>query len=136
MAGRGKRSFATGRVLVLNLTSGRNIRSKGKTKIYVDSGATVTIIPERLLPALEGTGPLEKSAAHFETANGIKEATAIHNVSVCLEKVCYKGDILVTGDIPGDLLIGTDFLSAKKCKIDFEAKTMKCGSKDIPFNLE
>lgn len=136
MPRRGKRSFATAKVTIINLSTGETLRSKGKGKVFVDSGATISILPESALGLLETTGPLQKSKAHFETANGVKEATAVHNVSICVEKICYKGDVLVTNDIPGDLLIGTDFLSAKKCKIDFEAKTMKCGSKDISFNLE
>lgn len=132
------KSFASAKISVTNQSTGRGVRSKGRAKVFVDSGATITILPERALKSLEATGPLEKSDAQFMTANGVKDAITVHNLSVCVDKVCYKGDILVSDGIEGDILLGTDFLAAKKCKLDFDQKSrgMKCGSKNIPFNLE
>jgi predicted aspartyl protease len=130
------RSLSKANVTVQNPKNGRFIRSASKAEVFVDSGATVTMLHPNVAQHLERIGPLETSKASIHTANGIKEVTRVKDVNLCLNAVCYHGDIMVSDGIPSDVLIGTDFLSSKKCKINFDKRTFECGKKKLPFALK
>ncbi|MGH9391578.1 MAG: retroviral-like aspartic protease family protein [Vicinamibacteria bacterium] len=128
--------FASARITIRNNKTGRTVKSRGKAKIFVDSGASISIIPSRHIPALQTTGGFDVARARIQTANGVRETTALKDVSLCLDKVCFRGDIVVIEDVPGDILIGTDFLQSAKCKIDFSKKTLECGGRKLSFSLD
>lgn len=117
--------------------------SNGSVEVFVDSGATISMLKSSpaLDEAMSKLGPIKSEKARIHTANGEKEVTRIKNLDLCLSAtpkgvVCYRGDILVSDSIPGDLLIGTDFLSSQKCNINFHKRTFKCNEKKLPFKLE
>ena len=129
--------FAVAHVSIKNNKTGRTHRTGHKVKIFVDSGASISILPEESREFIEKrTGAFEELDARIQTANGVREAKALKDASVCLDSVCFRGNLLVSGDIPGGLLIGTDFLTQAKCKVDFEKRTLSCGGKTLPFQLE
>jgi hypothetical protein len=106
-------------------------------KVFVDSGSTITILPPSALSVLrESTGHFVTAPARIQTANGIKEAMALKDVSLCLEASCFRGDVVVTDGINGDVLIGSDFLTKAHCTVDFKKKTMKCKGGMLRFRME
>jgi hypothetical protein len=128
--------FAVARMSLRNNRTGKTSRSIGKVKAFLDSGSSISLFPTRALAALQETGDFGEAKAIVQTANGVKEAVALKDVSLCLNEVCFRGDVAILDDIPGDVLIGTDFLKAKKCKIDFKKNTLICEGKKLPFHLE
>lgn len=128
--------FAYARLTIRNNKTGRTVKSEGKAKIFVDSGASISIIPSRHIQALKTTGDFDVALARIETANGVREATALKDVSLCLDKVCFRGDVVIIEDVPGDILIGTDFLTSARCKVDFAKKTLECKGKKLSFSID
>ncbi|MGH9389657.1 MAG: retroviral-like aspartic protease family protein [Vicinamibacteria bacterium] len=128
--------FARERIAVVNHRARKVVVSKEKVPIFVDSGASISILPERLRPFFETAGPFKEEKAVVQTANGLKEVVSLKDVTLCVENVCSRGNVLVSDSAPGTLLIGSDFLSRAKCKVDFEKKVMKCGGRKIKFVME
>lgn len=138
MSERGKfKPFATAVLTVKNNRTGFGWRSPRDMKVFVDSGASITILPPEAVPVLkEKTGHFDSMPARVQTANGVKDATAIKDATLCLDAVCFRGNVLISDGINGDVLIGSDFLSKAGCKLDFKKGTMKCGGKRIRFKME
>lgn len=137
MHDKGIKPFAVSRISIKNNKTGRTHRTAHRVKVFVDSGASISILPEEALSFIEQkTGEFETVPARIQTANGIRDAKAIKDATVCLDEVCFRGNVLVSGDVPGGMLVGTDFLSKAKCRIDFPKKTLTCGGKKLPFQLE
>ena len=129
--------FAFGRLTVKNNQTGFGWTSPKPMKIFVDSGASITILPPSALPVLkQKTGNFDMVPARVQTANGIKEAIALKDVSLCLEGSCFRGNVLVSDGINGDVLVGSDFLTKAGCKVDFKKKTMKCRGGQLRFRME
>lgn len=129
--------FAIARVFVRNPRTGFSWKSPKTVKAFIDSGASMSIITPNTLSVLkEKTGAFDSVPVKAQTVNGEKEATALRNVSFCLNKVCVKGNVLVTDGISGDILIGSDFLSRARCKLDFDKHSMKCKGRSIKFKME
>jgi len=123
-------------VRIMNHSNMKGVRSTRKVPVLIDSGASITILPESLSPALEKAGPYEEARAIVHTANGSREDRAIKNVSVCVSKVCSKGDAIVSGAGPGMIMIGSDFLARGKCTVDYKSKLLKCNGRTIRFRME
>jgi len=129
--------FATAKIAIRNNETDRAWQTPKPMKVFVDSGSTITILPPSALPVLEKkTGPFSKVAVRMQTANGVKEAIALKDVSFCLEKSCFRGNVLISDGIQGDVLIGSDFLTKAGCEVDFKRKTMKCKGSQIRFRME
>lgn len=128
--------FATAKLTVKNNRSGQGWKSPKDMRIFVDSGASISILPPEAIPTLKSMGAFESMPARVQTANGIKEATALKDATLCLDAVCFRGNVLISDGINGDVLIGSDFLSKAGCKLDFKKKTMNCGGRKIKFKME
>lgn len=129
--------FATARVAVRNNQTGRAWQSPKPMKVFVDSGASITILPPSALPVLkQKTGGFDMIPARVQTANGMKDAFALKDVSLCLDGSCFRGNVLVTDGINGDVLIGSDFLTKAGCTVDFKKKSMKCKGGRLRFKME
>jgi predicted aspartyl protease len=129
--------FARMSLSVKNPRTGAVWKSAGKIRAFLDSGASISIVPQSLADEIKAkTGEFEIAPAKVETANGQKEATAMKHAKVCLEEVCYRGNVLISGGFMGDMLVGNDFLSRAKCKMDFKARMLNCLGKKIPFTME
>jgi len=129
--------FATAHLTVRNNQTGQGWRSPKRMKVFVDSGSTITILPPSALPVLKmKTGNFDMMPARIQTANGVKEAIAMKDVSLCLDGSCFRGNVLVTDGINGDVLIGSDFLTKAGCTMDFKKKTMKCKGGTLRFKME
>lgn len=129
--------FATARLTVKNNRTGYGWRSPKSMKVFVDSGASITILPPSALPVLKlKTGAFDMIPARIQTANGVKDAMALKDVSLCLDESCFRGNVLITDGINGDVLIGSDFLTKAGCTVDFKKKTMKCKGGTLRFRME
>lgn len=129
--------FATARLTVRNNQTGYGWRSPKPMKVFVDSGASITILPPSALPVLKSkTGSFDIMPASIQTANGTKEAVALKDVSLCLDASCFRGNVLVTDGINGDVLVGSDFLTKAGCSVDFRRKTMRCKGGTLRFRME
>lgn len=129
--------FATARLTVRNNQTGFGWRSPKPMKVFVDSGASITILPPSALPILkQKTGSFDIIPARIQTANGVKDAMALKDVSLCLDESCFRGNVLITDGINGDVLIGSDFLTKAGCIVDFKKKTMKCKGGTLRFRME
>jgi hypothetical protein len=129
--------FATARLTVKNNRTGFGWRSPRDMKVFVDSGASITILPPEALPMLKKkTGNFDSTPARVNTMNGVKDATALRDATLCLDTACFRGSVLISDGINGDVLIGSDFLTKAKCKLDFKKGTMNCGGKRIRFKME
>lgn len=127
--------IATARVSVRNNKTGRTVSFKN-LKVFVDTGSSMTILRDDVAPALKKAGAFETAPARIITAAGEKDALAYKDSSLCIESTCYRGDVLVSGNMPGHVLLGADFLNASKCKVDFRKKRLECGNTSIPFEME
>lgn len=137
MTGRKFKPFAKATVTIRNNRTGFVWRSPKAMKVFVDTGASITVLPFEAVPVLkEKTGPFDVAPARIQTVNGPKEAVALRDVSFCLEAVCYRGDVVVTDGVAGDIMVGSDFLASSKCAVDFGRKRIRCEGKDLPFKLE
>jgi len=129
--------FALARISIRNHKTGVSWTSPKPMRAFVDSGSTHTIFPLNSIAFLKSKlGDLEMVPAKIETIGGQKDASFLKGVSFCLNKACVKGDVLVTDGISGDILVGSDFLTKAKCKMDFEKKLMRCGDRDLKFRVE
>ena len=129
--------FATARLTIRNNQTGYGWRSPKPMKVFVDSGASITLLPPSALPVLkQKTGGFDMMPARIQTANGMKEAFALKDVSLCLEKSCFRGNVLITDGINGDVLVGSDFLTKAGCSVDFKKKVMKCKGGQLKFRME
>lgn len=129
--------FAIARLTIRNNQTGHEWRSPKPMRVFVDSGSTITILPPSALPVLRRyTGEFSAVPGRIQTANGVKDAMALKDVSVCLEASCFRGDVVITDGINGDVLVGSDFLSKARCAVDFRKKTMKCRGGRIRFRME
>lgn len=129
--------YAHGKIFIRNNRTGFSYRTKEKVKIFVDSGASITILPPAAHAILEQkTGKFDVSEARMLTANGVRSAKALKDVSFCLNKACFRGNILVSDGFTGDALIGSDFLRKTGCVVDFKKRTLTCAGKRIPFSME
>jgi predicted aspartyl protease len=135
---RGKfKPFATAKLTVKNNRTGFGWKSPRDMRIFVDSGASITILPPEAVPILkQKAGAFESMTARVQTMNGVKDATAIKDATLCLDAACFRGNVLISDGINGDVLIGSDFLTKAGCKLDFKKKTMVCGGKKIRFQME
>lgn len=132
-----KKPFATAVITIKNKTSREAVRSNGVAKIFVDSGASVTVLPERMASSLESKmGTIPSEQINIQTVGGPKSVRKLKNVELCLGHVCAASDVIVTDGSFGDLAIGADFLTRAKCTIDFDKQIMKCGGKTIKFTME
>ena len=129
--------FATARLTIRNNQTGYGWRSPKPMKVFVDSGASITILPPSALAVLkQKTGGFDMIPARIQTANGMKEALALRDVSLCLEKSCFRGNVLITDGINGDVLVGSDFLTKAGCSVDFKRKRMRCKGGMLRFRME
>jgi hypothetical protein len=129
--------WATATLTIKNHRTGETWKSPGTMKAFIDSGASISIIPPEAVPILKDqVGHFDSAPAKVQTANGMKDAIALKNVSLCLNEICYRGNVLVTDSIGADLLVGADFLRASHCAIDFGHPAMTCKGKKIPFTME
>jgi hypothetical protein len=129
--------FAQGRIRITNLSTGKSHTTPVKplASALVDSGASSSILPLASLEALNGIGPLEITPAKVMTGNGVKEVLQVNGVEVCLDHCCYRGSVLLVEETPGTMMLGMDFLTQSKAKIDFKRGTMVCGVKPKPVKL-
>jgi predicted aspartyl protease len=131
------RPFALSAVSIRNHRTGRSWDSPRPVKVFVDSGATMTVIsPKALADIRLKTGDPTLVHARVNTVNGERDAYAMKNVSLCLGRSCMKGSVLVMDGISTDILVGSDFLSKAKCKVDFERSGMKCKGGKLKFRME
>lgn len=129
--------FAKASVLIKNNRTGFVWKSPKPMKVFVDTGASITVFPAEAMPVLkEKTGPFDVAPARIQTVNGPKDAVALRDVSFCLEAVCYRGDVVVTDGVAGDVMVGSDFLASQKCAVDFSKRRIRCEGRDLPFRLE
>lgn len=133
----GVRPFAQGRIKITNLSTGKShtTPSKPLAAAFVDSGASSSILPMAALDALRGIGPLRITPAKVITGNGVKDVLQVNGVEICLNHCCYRGSVLVTDETPGSMMLGMDFLTQSKAKIDFKKSTMVCGVKPKAVKL-
>ena len=133
----GLKPFAVGRLRIKNRQNGKTIESKKLIRAFVDSGASSSLLPIVALGDLDpAIGPFSVKPAKVVTGNGLKDVLMLENVEICLEQCCYHGDVLVTDETPGDLMLGMDFLTQSKAKIDFENSTLVCGIGQKPVKLK
>jgi hypothetical protein len=129
--------FAAAHLTVRNNQTGKNWKSPKRMRVFVDSGASITILPPSALPVIrDQIGNFDMVPARIQTANGVKEAVAMRDVSLCLDESCFRGNVLITDGIDGDVLIGSDFLTKAGCTVDFKKKTMKCKGGTLRFRME
>lgn len=117
------------RIKIGHPRSKKTITSRGRASVLVDTGASVSIVPDGLLPALRKLGPIETQRVIMHTANGVKEATAVKDLEVCLADICAKVNVTLSSPLPAPLVLGSDFLARSKCAVDFEKGELRCGKK-------
>jgi hypothetical protein len=107
----------------------KKFSSSGKMPIFIDTGSSKTILPKEAISVLQmSVGPLKfGKKLSIMTANGPKIVQVLKGAKLCVGKCCIKDDILVTDNIPGALLVGSDFLDVTKAKVDYKDKTFTCG---------
>jgi len=121
------RPYVKARINVGNPATGQKFSPRDKASIFIDTGSSKTILPLEALLVLEETiGPFQKAPALVQTVKGPVMMLAVRNARLCVENCCYQGDVLVADRVPGDVLIGADFLSATKATIDFKKGSFKC----------
>jgi hypothetical protein len=137
MSKRRFKPFALATLSVKNNRTGFVFKSPKPMKIFVDTGADHTVLPIQAMPVLrERTGEFESIPAKVETVNGIKDASALKDVSLCLDAICYRGNVIVLDSVDGDVIVGSDLLASKKCSIDFKEKLIKCQGEKIKLKME
>lgn len=130
------RPFTTVRLTIGNPETGKQIRTK-PMKVFLDTGASVTIIPVEALAAIDPIiGPFKASGGRVRTANGIKKVLTLENVKFCIDECCIQGNILVTDQVPGTALIGSDFMKKTKTKVDFGKRLFICNGSKKKMTLE
>jgi hypothetical protein len=129
--------FAKATLRVRNNRTGFVFKSPKPMQIFVDTGADHTVLPSQAMPVLrERTGDFDTVPAKVQTVNGVKDASALKDVSVCLDAICYRGNVVVLDSVGGDVIIGSDFLASKECSIDFKKRRISCKGGKIEFNLK
>ena len=129
--------FAKATLRVKNNRTGFVFKSPKPMRIFVDTGADHTVLPTQAMPTLrEHTGDFDTVPAKVETVNGVKDAMALKDVSVCLNAICYRGNVVVLDSVNGDVIMGSDFLASRKCSVDFNKKRIVCEGREIRLNLE
>ncbi len=132
-----KKPFAIAVLTIKSKGTRQAVRSDKAAKIFVDSGASVTVLPERMASTMESKiGAIPSEHINIQTVGGPKAVRKLKDVELCLGHVCAASDVIVTDGSFGDVAIGADFLTRAKCSIDFDKKIMKCGGKTIKFVME
>lgn len=132
----GLKPFAEGKLRITNRKTGKTFEMRNTARAFIDSGASGSLMPMIALKALDkAIGPFSVKAAKVVTGNGQKDVLMLEDVKICVDHCCYHGDILVTDETPGDLMLGMDFLSQSKAKVDFDKSTLVCGVKQKPVKL-
>jgi len=135
----GLKPFAEGRVRITNRKNGKTFESAKPMRAFIDSGASNSLLPMGSLKELDAMiGPFNAIPARVVTGNGLKDVLMLRDVKICVDHCCYHGDVLVTDETPGDIMLGMDFLSQSKAKIDFDKSTLVCGvgQKSVKLRLE
>lgn len=133
----GLKPFAEGRVRITNRKNGKTFESKKPMRAFIDSGASSSLLPMGSLKELDALiGPFDAKPARVVTGNGLKDVLMLRDVKICVDHCCYHGDVLVTDETPGDLMLGMDFLSQSKAKIDFGSSQLVCGIGRKPVKLK
>lgn len=138
---RGLKPFAQGIVWITNLKTGRRIESIGKGHAFVDSGASLSLITEKVFEKMKAeTGEIAAKDAKIMTANGWKDVKVVDDVEICMAGCCYRGQVVVSDkdSIPSDLLLGMDWLTQSKASMDFKNSTIRCGlrkARTIPMKM-
>jgi predicted aspartyl protease len=108
-----------------------------KFRALVDTGASGVVIPRVGALILEKfIGPLELEEALIQTAGGPVLTPILKNVRVCLDECCSVSDVIVTDDIPADIVVGTQFLKGTKSKIDLHKNTLTCNGTTKKIKME
>jgi len=129
--------FAEGRIRITNLSTGKSYTTPAKplANAFVDSGASSSILPVASMKTLVEIGPLKVRPARVMTGNGAKDVLQVDDVEICLNHCCYRGSVLVIEETPGFMMLGMDFLTQSRAKIDFKNGTMVCGVKPKQVRL-
>lgn len=128
--------FLIEKVKIRNPKTGKSFTSKVPFKTFVDSGANGTMIPAAALRILDKLGPFKVESTKIVTGNGAIKSLIVKDVEICVGRCCYRTDVSVLPDVPGDLLVGTDFLRKAKVKVDFAKGTLSCNGRPANFTME
>lgn len=92
-----------------------------ETDMLLDTGSSVTLVHRRLFSRLGKNLPIATFRDPIVSANGeLLDIVGTCKLRISLGGVDVMHSVLVAGDITQDCLLGVDFLSANKFKIDFE----------------
>ena len=109
-----------------------------KTKVLVDTGATVTLVSTRLYNKLSETvrPNLHTVKQTIMSANGTPlSVRGKSEFNFTIDKKTYHNDAVVT-DIKVDGILGLDFLKANNCTIDMSKEVLNINGKDIRMSIE
>lgn len=124
----GIKPFASGRIRITNRKTGKTFQTAKPKKAFIDSGASGSIISKATLRKLYSKiGPFQTKPGKVVTGNGIKKIRLLEDVEICIDHCCYGGEVMVTDETPGSIMLGTDFLTQSRTSIDFGKGTMVCG---------
>ena len=97
-------------------------------KVFVDSGASASVIPRRSLEDLqEKIGPFPVQTVIMHTAAGPTEMEMAEDVEICAEDCCFRGKVLFSDGLPGEMTLGADFFKHSKPVMNFVTGKMACG---------
>jgi transcriptional regulator with XRE-family HTH domain len=107
---------------------------KVKTGFGLDTGANVSFTSERSIPVLkEKLGEFKSGTVTVGTPTGPSNLIRTESIMLCVKKSCAKGLSFIPALLPVDIMLGSDFLRANKCKIDFEGTSLICNNRKIKF---
>lgn len=111
---------------------------KRMSTVFVDSGASASVIPVRAIEELQNAiGPFPLHVVKMHTAAGPVDMQMAEDVEICVDKCCSRGKALFSDGMPGDLTLGVDFLQKSPAVMNFVTGKMACGlkGKNLPLRI-
>jgi hypothetical protein len=109
-----------------------------QTKFLVDTGATVSLVSNKIFYALDKSkrpevGPLRQTVVSANGTDLTSMGQAFFNLTVGTQQCTVEA---VIADLPMDGILGLDFIQSQRCVIDLESNVMRYANQEIPLYFE